>query len=333
MFVEEENQESQDQEEQQEESSEEQSEEQDEEVADEQAGDESGEESESEEGEDSEEEGDDLLDWNDWAAQYELPDGIDGPEKLATSYKESLTEMKRKQKEAEQISKVNERLQSLGFNGGVEEFLETPLPTTTPPPQYQASGYQQQGQPTFRSLVQNAEQQGLIPTGTADEFAGILPLFDLMFNTTVGGLNYITDATEKNIKQFGAKNADDVAWRTFMIDNKKFSDKHRPALQKVKNKHNFDTYEEAAWFLKGQDPEFYKEAFGAAENRGKKKGLRFRGSGPKKKGRGKSSSGYARYLDKNGELNQEKLLADVENGTLTDAKADEIIKRSVTMAR
>jgi hypothetical protein len=296
---------------------------------------ESGEEgSEEPEGDDFEGEEDDLADWDEWRQQFELPDGIDSPETLATSYKESLTEMKRHQKSSDSLSKVDEILRANGIQGGVEAVLNQQHQTMTPPPQYQYQNQTPYGggqQPTFQGLVNNAVQQGRIPAEVVNGYSEIMPFFDILFDSMANGLSYVANESHQKYNEFGAKSADDVAWGQFMMENKKFSEKHRSNLKKIKQNHRFDTYEEAAMHMKFKDPEWYAQAFGRAEKRGKKKALRFRGSGPKKKGGGKKSGGFGKYM-KNGVLDAEKVLADVESGALTDAKADEIIKKSVAAA-
>lgn len=275
------------------------------------------------EGSDSEE-GEFVDDFGEWGGQFNLPETIDSPEKLAESYSALLPELKRNQSEMDLIRST---LQAQGY-ASVDDFIRRQ--STQPQPATQASPRQDiQGPLLPSAAIENAIRQGNINSEYADDYRMQARTYDTVvqqvyhtmgemfryFEPLMGQTNTLTQRTQSQ------------DWSRFSQTNKGFE---RKEVEEYQTKHNYDTLDEAAAAMMASNPtrfaDLQKKMETKAEKKARKKlrmGKAFRGQ----KVRDRSSKGKPKldgYLRVDGQLNSAKLDADRDGKKISDKEHGQI---------
>jgi hypothetical protein len=263
---------------------------------------------------------DEGLDWGGYISQKDgIPDAWKtSPEDFIENAAAMLPEMKRLQSYPERLKQVEAVLKEYGIES-VDDLME----------KHRASGggrqTQKQTAPTFDTVINELLENKQLERDDLDSPAmrPILAMMKSTFDKLAGGMAYVLEDTHKVNEGTKAEWQDTMAWAGFIKGNKAYSDKDRQRLKTLKDKHNFDNYEEAALFLKMSDPDALKAGVVAGVKKTLKKGITF----GKKKPTGRSDSGTS-YI-KDGVLDSDRLLKDFDRGKITGQQVDDIIAKSV----
>lgn len=282
-------------------------------------------ESDAQEAEESDsEEGELIDDFGEWGGQFNLPETIDSPEKLAESYSALLPELKRNQSEMDLIRSA---LQAQGY-ASVEDFIKRqpiqPQPASQPVPRQDIQG------PLLPSaVIDDAIRRGTINSEYAEDYRTQARMYDPVLQQVYQTMGEMFRYFEPLMGQTSvlAQRTQSQDWLRFNQTNKGFE---RKEVEEYQTKHNFDTLDQAAAAMMSSDPKRFadlqKKMETKAEKKARKKlrmGKAFRGQ----KVRDRSSKGKPKldgYVRGDGQLNSAKLDADRDAKKISDEEHGQI---------
>lgn len=241
---------------------------------------------------------------------------------------------------AERVKRVEDKLREIGFDGGIDGFLNVQVPTQTPISQYGqpgVSGGQQYQLPTVAANLQTAVQSGEMDAETAQYYRPIATHIDSVFNQVYGMMAemYRTIGGITNESRQTGNKLRDAEWNAFS-QSSKYGQLDRREIDTFRDRHNYPDYEIAVRAYMAADPERFQAMMKHLEQKVEKvtrKKLRKIGTLRKGKGgsnRRSSSADWKAYQLGDGSINEPKLEADVQAGRIDDreyaAICDAIIK-------
>lgn len=278
----------------------------------------------SEEGEDEEE----GLEFDAWKAQWDLDENIKSEEDLARAHLDLRKSSREYSESHNTLNEIVKVANQLGFSGGPKEMLA----------QLQNATTNQQGQPmttpannritNLSDAVRAAVNSGLLDE---EEFQGlqrILPIFDHVLGNITSGISESRALIDRGLGDVQKNIADDSDWLRFKDAYKDESDNSRDDLRKLKNKHNFGSYEEALMWKRVNNPDWWANAKKGIEKQVEKKvykklkNPRFNKTSPSKNKLGGNKS---KYIDNSGNVNFKKLEADLDAGKIDDKFYDSFL--------
>jgi hypothetical protein len=227
------------------------------------------------------EEGDDeyIDDFDEWAKQYNLPEGINSPETLAESYAATLPEMKRAQSGADRLKQVDAALQASGVT--VEDVLSGRASLQQRPSAQPATALEKaDGKSYFNAGAMSDWVESAIKAGTiqnTEEFQqeGFYRTLANVVDNAYGKQFAKAEKVYSVFTQHMAnlqKQIRDISWGGLDKDvrgaiNRREADKLLDA-----GLDGIGTYDDAIRFMSFRNPELLREITQKAEQRGKEKG-------------------------------------------------------------
>lgn len=277
-----------------------------------------------------------LAQWRDDG----LPDEYKSVEDVINAHVKQHREMGDLRTRAERVRQIEDKLREIGFDGGIDGFLNVQVPAQSPTPQYgqsDNSGGQQYQPPTVTASLQRAVQSGEMDVETAQYYRPIATHIDSVFNQIYGAMAemYRTIGGITNESRQTGNKLRDAEWNAFS-QSSKYGQIDRREIDNFRNRHNYPDYETAVRAYMAADPERFQSMMKHLEQGAEKvarKKLRKIGTLRKGKGgqtRRSSSADWKAYQLGDGSINEAKLEADVKAGKLDDKEytsiCDAIIK-------
>jgi hypothetical protein len=278
---------------------------------------------------------DDSLPEKEYLAQFELPGHFNTVEDLVKAYKEVLPEMKRSQTEAQKIKQIDEQLKKLGYAGGFSA-LEMEL-------QKSLSGGGQMAAPTkiegtnFNDLLVESVKAGTLDRDLATQMVPFAPIFDTMFKKAFEAVENAMQFAKSGVEGIQAGQTDNELWTAFASQYKGLTPEDRGRLRDLKNKHQFETYEEAYAWGKVKDPDFLKSITAKAEADAQKsviKRLRLdaRPGQNQRGGGGGKGLTLRSFADPDGTINTDKMLTAYRQKRLSEAQYRKFMEEATRLS-
>jgi len=235
--------------------------------------DESGETEEQETTEDSEEnenedDGNEDVEWDEWRSQYDLPDSIDSPEKLAESYNESLKEMKRTQSADAKLQQLDTFLKFQGHSGVDGLLSGQALPQSQPQNAQEKPTAQDSYFPESPAtkLFKDMIQSGQVSEDNRESWASIAGFLDRAYGPQFKMAEQVMTTAMQQV--VGLRDAlRGMEWG--QLDENMKGLINRKQVDDLLDRGLVNTVAEAVQFIQFRNPELIKQLTNKAEQRGK----------------------------------------------------------------